>query len=134
MLRSRRKDSYPRGTSEGRSEDDGKDISLKSRFLSSHSYPSQSIVPVWVMVLVVTIVFVLGYASQHYQRSRGEEHYQFHGLSGTTSKGKAEGLSTTSAKSLLNPEEDDQLEFDESGQRYHVIFSTDCSPYQQWQR
>lgn len=36
--------------------------------------------------------------------------------------------------SLLSPELDAQLERDSvTGIRYHVIFSTDCSPYQHWQ-
>lgn len=35
--------------------------------------------------------------------------------------------------SLLTPEEDSRLETDSDGIRYHLIFSTDCSPYQHWQ-
>jgi hypothetical protein len=44
--------------------------------------------------------------------------------------------STTAAgrKSLLSPDEDQALEVDiGTGVRYHVVFSTDCSPYQHWQ-
>ena len=37
-------------------------------------------------------------------------------------------------KSILSLEEDQKLDYDETGQRYHLIFSTDCSPYQHWQR
>jgi hypothetical protein len=37
-------------------------------------------------------------------------------------------------KSLLTPEEDQALEIHEKDHtRYHIIFSTDCSPYQHWQ-
>ena len=35
--------------------------------------------------------------------------------------------------SLLTPEEDVALEMHSDGTRYHLIFSTDCSPYQHWQ-
>jgi hypothetical protein len=136
-----------------------------------NQHQHQSIVPVWGVVLVVVMVFLLGYTSNHYQLSRGVDHYQFHStklVTGTATtfrkeaergggggggmvvgggglKGKnnivqpsivkASTTTTHSAgKSLLSSEEDDQLEYDETGQRYHVIFSTDCSPYQQWQR
>lgn len=35
--------------------------------------------------------------------------------------------------SLLTEEEDEALETDADGIRYHLIFSTDCTPYQHWQ-
>lgn len=160
MLRSRKKyfsnnnGSYDT-TNESSDEGKEKDESSKTGFLSSistsyhynyHDPSHRSIIPIWVVVVVVTIVFILGYASHHYQRTRGEEgHYQLHSrLSGTTRKGNVpEGQEsmleptvrrTPVGTSLLSSDEDDRLEYDKSGQRYHVIFSTDCSPYQQWQR
>ena len=37
-------------------------------------------------------------------------------------------------RSLLTPDEDSALEFNEADNtRYHIIFSTDCSPFQHWQ-
>jgi hypothetical protein len=34
---------------------------------------------------------------------------------------------------MLTPAQDAALEFDKDGNRYHLVFSTDCSPYQHWQ-
>lgn len=36
-------------------------------------------------------------------------------------------------ESLISPEEDAALEIHSDHTRYHVVFSTDCSPYQHWQ-
>eukprot|EP00977_Amphora_coffeiformis_P007576 scaffold1667_cov173-Amphora_coffeaeformis.AAC.4 len=35
--------------------------------------------------------------------------------------------------SLLTIQEDDELETDADNVRYHLVFSTDCTPYQHWQ-
>mmetsp|Transcript_16415 Transcript_16415/g.24201 ORF Transcript_16415/g.24201 Transcript_16415/m.24201 type:complete len:523 (+) Transcript_16415:124-1692(+) len=46
----------------------------------------------------------------------------------------SEGKNNSNFHSLLNAEEDSSLEFNhDDNTRYHVIFSTDCSPYQHWQ-
>ena len=47
--------------------------------------------------------------------------------------GKADPGSPDGFRSLLTPEEDVSLEQDKNNVRYHLIFSTDCSPYQHWQ-
>jgi len=38
-----------------------------------------------------------------------------------------------SIQSVISSQEDAALEIHSDGTRYHVIFSTDCSPYQHWQ-
>ena len=41
--------------------------------------------------------------------------------------------SNSQSASLLTMQEDASLERDKDGIRYHLVFSTDCSPYQHWQ-
>lgn len=54
-------------------------------------------------------------------------------------KPDSQPLITPRLESLMSREEDGELEFefdghsDRTGTRYHVVFSTDCSPYQHWQ-
>lgn len=114
--------------------------------LSSASKSPDPIVPAWVLFVTVFFFLFLGFSSEHYKKSRGEEHFHVatvskhkhkHGLKEVHHE-ELEHLShkipdNLLGKSMLTPEEDDNLEYDESGQRYHVIFSTDCSPYQHWQ-
>lgn len=46
---------------------------------------------------------------------------------------RGEAGQTIARHSLLTTEEDEALERDADGIRYHLIFSTDCAPYQHWQ-
>ena len=98
--------------------------------VGSHSQP-KAIVPVWVQVTIVVGFLFLGFASEHYHESRSLDLFHAHSvhiLSDTeTSQSKHGSI-------MLTSEEDDQLEYHTNGQRFHVIFSTDCSSYQHWQR
>lgn len=131
MVRSRKKEpSNPSNRKEGK------------RFRGSSSssgIDTEPIVPIWLQIFIVCFFLFLGFASEHYKKSRSEDpilersllinqnnvpqQRQQHRQQNKNSKGK----------SSLLPEEDKTLEY-QGSDRYHVIFSTDCSPYQHWQR
>lgn len=90
--------------------------------IGSNSKP-EAIVPVWVQVIIVVGFLFLGYASEHYNKSRGVD--PFHANIKTSQ--------SMDGTIMLTREEDDQLEYSTNGQRFHLIFSTDCSSYQHWQ-
>jgi hypothetical protein len=133
MLRSRKRSSTI-------DDDDQKEHKGKSA-LSSSSKSPDPIVPGYVLVVSVFLFLFLGFSSEHYQRSRGEEHSHVASISRHVKEVHHEELEhdyhkvpeNLVGKSMLTPEEDDALEYDSTGQRYHVTFSTDCSPYQHWQ-
>ncbi|KAL7579908.1 hypothetical protein ACA910_004913 [Epithemia clementina (nom. ined.)] len=95
-------------------------------------------------VLCLVCVFVgAGFLQHHFQESRGDsagglplpkyirdmqEKLQIRNKLPDTST-----TATSSSSSLLSMEEDLSLERDKDGIRYHLVFSTDCSPYQHWQ-
>jgi peptidyl serine alpha-galactosyltransferase len=134
MLRSRRK--------KGDGDDYGSSKGNKLPMLVSSSQSQQSlgqIVPTWILLVTVVFFLVLGFSSEHYQRSRDADH--FHVPSVVNDHDKEDEMDHDIhkvpdhlvGKSMLSFDEDDQLEYDEDKQRYHVVFSTDCSPYQHWQ-
>jgi hypothetical protein len=89
-----------------------------------------SLVPTWLQVTIVVLFLFLGFASEHFKKSRGVDPFHAHSLKVMS---HIDATKSTHGSSMLTREEDDDLEYD-NGQRYHVIFSTDCSPYQHWQR
>jgi len=119
---------------------------------SKRSRGRQQIIPTWVVWSIVVFFILLGIASEHYHRTRNEEHRHEHitglgenhnvkndvhgsgenNLRTRSTTTKAKTSRSLNVKSMLTPEEDDALEYDD-GQRYHLIFSTDCSKYQHWQ-
>lgn len=82
------------------------------------------------VAVVVIGVPLLWYLYSHYQESRSRD--PFTGL-----KVKPfEQVSDSAGRprhSLLTQEQDEALETDADGVRYHLVFSTDCTPYQHWQ-
>jgi hypothetical protein len=110
-----------------RNRDDGR---------SSSSSSDQQIVSTPILLVIVFIFIFMGFASEHYNRTRsihavGKNTIDFiHKKEDTVSLEKY--ANAAAGTSLLSPEEDESLEYVDS-QRYHLIFSTDCSPYQHWQ-
>jgi peptidyl serine alpha-galactosyltransferase len=133
MLRSRAKQNYRPGDDHDQSKKEQSNSAVSSNQTKSHH-----IIPVWFQVTIVVAIFFLGYAAEHYKRTRNIDPFRAHSLAvmshhlqrsmqlGTESR-------PSNGASLLTQEEDEALEFND-GERYHVIFSTDCSPYQHWQR
>ena len=97
---------------------------------SSAQSKSDSFVPVWLQLAIVLLFLFLGFASEHYEKSRGVDPFLAHAKKVVS---HIDGTKSTHGSSMLTQQEDEDLEYD-NGQRYHVIFSTDCSPYQNWQR
>lgn len=101
---------------------------------ASHAILSNSIV-----FAIVIFFLCLGFIDEHYRHSRSQDPF----LSATAGYQKAhrlaaaqkQGAIARGRQSLLSAEEDEALEYDKDNDnvRYHVIFSTDCSPYQHWQ-
>ena len=133
MLRSRKKSTTSLdGDDNGKGDKGG---ATNERLVSSSTSKPESIVPSWLLWCVVFFFIFLGFASEHYQKSRAADHYHEpagHHVVSRITLDRSNNVSPSSDKSLLTPQEDEELEYD-NGQRYHVIFSTDCSPYQHWQ-
>jgi hypothetical protein len=138
MLRSRKKSTTSlEGDDNGKGDKGTSSERLVEVSLSSSSHP-ESIVPSWLLWCIVFFFIFLGFATEHYQKSRAADHFhelggEQHHISRITLDRSNNNVSPSSDNSLLTPQEDEELEYD-NGQRYHVIFSTDCSPYQHWQR
>jgi hypothetical protein len=88
------------------------------------------LVPLWFQVAIVLGFLFLGFASEHYKKSRDVDPFHAHSMQVMS---HIQASKSKHGSSVLTQEEDEHLEYD-NGQRYHVIFSTDCSPYQHWQR
>lgn len=140
MLRSRKKNS-------ANSLDDGSGKFKGSRHLENKHSP---LIPTPILIGTVLFFIFLGFASEHYKQSRTFDPFAARSASivrDSSSNNHSDGHSSSKnsqptghvptnarrGKSLLSEEEDAALEF-HNGERYHVIFSTDCSPYQHWQR
>jgi hypothetical protein len=121
----------------------------------------QPMVPNTVLWPVVLFFIIAGFAQEHYRESRSRDPFRTaQNLASDHSKSTKQqnvprkelevidqqneepqeqqqqneppqqlGIGT----SMLTPEEDDALELDKDGVRYHMVFSTDCSPFQHWQ-
>jgi len=77
------------------------------------------------LVVSVVIFFITAGFIQHHFRQSRDNLLQSHASNNNNSLPK---------KSLLTPEQDADLLVDKNtGLTYHLIFSTDCSPYQHWQ-
>mmetsp|Transcript_16735 Transcript_16735/g.39481 ORF Transcript_16735/g.39481 Transcript_16735/m.39481 type:complete len:544 (-) Transcript_16735:137-1768(-) len=96
------------------------------------------------VVSIVSLCLGAGFVQHHYQASRSKHALQQMGYESMPkpnirSKLQQQPPSSSSSSSLLSdaslltPQEDATLERDSDGIRYHLIFSTDCSPYQHWQ-
>jgi hypothetical protein len=117
MLRSRKRHSAT-------SPDDNEKGLKNSR--NATTKKNKPLVPTWALFFTVLLFIFLGFASEQYKKSRGVDPFEGRHLI-------LQNAGHTWGKSLLSEEEDSNLEYHD-GQRYHVIFSTDCSPYQHWQR
>ena len=101
--------------------------------------PKQQIIPNWCLAIVLFFLIFLRFSIEHYKKTRSLEAFHESPVSIHQTEDKRairssqSKSSSTSGKSFLSPEDDKTLEYDKSGQRYHLIFSTDCSPYQHWQ-
>jgi hypothetical protein len=107
---------------------------------NSNNSKQSALIPTPILIGTVLFFIFLGFASEHYKKSRSIDHFAAGrkvGMSKASPKASpvihASPKGASVGKSHLSPEEDESLEYD-GGERYHVIFSTDCSPYQQWQR
>ncbi len=94
------------------------------------SLNNDSMIPLWLQVTIVAGFLFLGFASEHYKKSRGVDPFHAHSMKVLSN---IAGGQSSHGSSMLTQEKDDKLEYN-NGERYHVIFSTDCSPYQHWQR
>jgi hypothetical protein len=151
MLRSRKKSlSSTDGDDNGKGNKGPNSDRVLMSSPSSSLHPEQ-IIPTWLLWTIVFFFIFLGFASEHYQQSRAADHHHEGGDAGGHNKQRTSRItldhadnenniskrndigSSSADRSLLTAEDDEELEYD-NGQRYHVIFSTDCSPYQHWQR
>jgi len=94
----------------------------------------QQIIPTWALLVTPVMFIFMGYASEHYRKSRGLDPllrrpmFRIAARLASRSKRSHEHM----RRSLLTAQEDDELETYD-GKTLHLIFSTDCSPYQHWQ-
>jgi hypothetical protein len=106
---------------------------------NSNNSKQSPLIPTPILIGTVLFFIFLGFASEHYKKSRSADPFSGRSLGLIKASPKASPVINASpkgaskGKSKLSPEEDESLEYD-NGERYHVIFSTDCSPYQHWQR
>jgi hypothetical protein len=129
---------------------------------SSNSNSGGAIVPNSVLIFIVLFFTGAGFLQNHYAESRRHvpqlidrshmsadpppqvrvatpatpttpERKTIGMTSVTTATANANTAGSLSKASLLTPEQDAALEYDADGRRYHLVFSTDCSPYQHWQ-
>jgi len=126
-------------------DDDG---SSRRRYTSASSHDHDGAVKPMVSNLFVAVFVAFfvaaGFLQNHYKVSRARDPFGVAGGASDVIPPKVESqqrkdqpsLSSVARKnrsSLLSAEEDAALERDSEGRRYHLIFSTDCSPYQHWQ-
>jgi peptidyl serine alpha-galactosyltransferase len=140
MLRSRKSRDSDTDDDNGKGANVPIQISTSPR-TSSPPNP-EPIVPTWILCVTVAFFLFLGFSSEHYQRSRDADHFHVASVGGAhdvnihkddLEHGFHKVPDHLIGKSMLSFREDEQLEYDDTNQRYHVIFSTDCSPYQHWQ-
>ena len=98
------------------------------------------IIPHWLVFSIAVGFIVAGFAQNHWKKSRDPMNQQlFHHHRHQTHQApkpttKSSSTSTTSSNVKLTPEQDEALTIDSAtGLQYHLVFSTDCSPYQHWQ-
>ena len=91
------------------------------------------LIPTPFLIGIVVLFLLLGVATEHYKRTRGVDPFTGRVLDAHEIPGSTTNVNPLAGKSLLSSDEDMNLEYKDN-QRYHVIFSTDCSPYQHWQR
>ena len=99
-----------------------------------------------IVIGIIASVCLIGYVYSHYQESRSRD--PFTGLKikpfeqvrdrllnrgGAATQKKDSKQGNKQRHSMLTIEEDEALETDADGIKYHLIFSTDCTPYQHWQ-
>lgn len=98
---------------------------------------------------VVASTVLIWYAYTHYSESRSKDPFTgrkvkpFEEVRDKILNGAGVGAGSSSSAttkktdpkrhSLLTPQEDEKLETDADNVRYHLVFSTDCTPYQHWQ-
>ena len=94
------------------------------------------IIPHWVVCLIVVFFVAAGFTQNYWKKSRFEalSHSHNHHHHHPHSHHGGGSTNTKRIHSLLTPAQDEELERDShTGLRYHLVFSTDCSPYQHWQ-
>ena len=126
MLRSRKR----QADVEDWNQRDEKEGNKGEQTIGSNSQP-EAIVPVWVQVTIVVGFLFLGFASEHYNRTRSMGPFHAYSIDALHDMKRGQLMHETL---MLTREVDDQLEYTTNGQRFHLIFSTDCSSYQHWQR
>lgn len=108
------------------------EASFNRRAISRRSTGDNSIVPTWLVVCLVVLLVGVGIIQYHYKESRSKDPFGTVQMPLPPPKTKPRPDNSVQ-KSMLTVDQDDALERDKAGRRYHVIFSTDCSPYQHWQ-
>lgn len=134
-------------------DDDGNGDGSKYKQSSPSNPKGHGIVPNYVLVVVVLFFVGAGFLQHSYADSRKHEHAPHantHDVKSHLHAGSDSGIQTATAHgtrktsdataageltraSMLTPEQDAALEYDKDGNKYHLVFSTDCSPYQHWQ-
>jgi len=111
-------------------------LSLSARSNSSskskNTAAAQPIVPIWLVAFLSFCLIALGFLQHHFNVRSSSDGSRRDLL--TSDDRKIHKSSNSNKKSLLTAGQDAALEFDsQTNLRYHVVFSTDCSPYQHWQ-
>ncbi|GKY98591.1 hypothetical protein MPSEU_000815800 [Mayamaea pseudoterrestris] len=116
-----------RRRSRNESESDG---DLTKKGIKPNNHPKiQPVVPTLVVACLVVSIVAIGVLQNYYNSSR--ERDPFGAI--VQRQQHAFQLPESQKHSMLSAEEDARLERDADGIRYHLVFSTDCSPYQHWQ-
>ena len=122
-------------------------LSLSARSNSSSNNSSKSknaagaqpIVPLWLVAFLGFFLIALGFLQHHFNvLSSRDIHTSSDGsrrdLLNSDDRKNHKSNNNNNKKSLLTARQDAALEIDsQTNLRYHVVFSTDCSPYQHWQ-
>jgi hypothetical protein len=121
------------------SDSDGDGNQKGRKLLHTRNGGSQvePVVPHSIIACLVVTIIILGYLQHQYKISRARDPFGAfrHPNKAAASEQQQSTLSLplSQRRSLLSTAEDTHLERDTEDIRYHVVFSTDCSPYQHWQ-
>lgn len=101
------------------------------------------LLPLWLVTVICLLLLSIGFLQHHFEMQREGSSQRLSTTFGAKTKVETSPLNRgdgSSGRSLLTPQEDVALEWDTVGPgsgshkvRYHLVFSTDCSPYQHWQ-
>jgi hypothetical protein len=112
------------------SDDDDGDPSKNKGNKPLQPNQSAQVLPNSLVVCLVITLMSIGCLQHYYKQSRSRDPFRPNNTNDNSQQSRS---IQNNKRSLLTKEEDARLERDTDGTRYHLVFSTDCSPYQHWQ-